>query len=160
MRCGTAFLVGVPVDIRRDVLRAADHGGRDVDERVDPHHHGVHCRALRRHLPPDASQDHVQPVTCRQDDDRRLDRRRMLLNTNLDPVRRHLPAGRRRTSDRGLGAVHYPSRHDAPAVLLRGVKRRLLHHSNGRHQRSVHAHSLLHTPLGTQPRQRRRPSRR
>jgi len=94
------FLVGVPVDIRRDVLRAENHGGRDVDERVDPHHHGVHRRTLRGHLSPDASQDHVESVSSRQDDHRGLDRCQLLLNTHLDPVRRRLRGGLRRTSDR------------------------------------------------------------
>jgi len=69
-----AVLVGVPVDIRRDVLRAEDDGGRDVDERFHSDDHRLHRRALRRHLSSDASQDHVQSVAGRENDRRRLDR--------------------------------------------------------------------------------------
>ena len=144
-------LVGVPVDIWRDVLRREDDGGGNVDERVYPHHHRVHRRTLRRHLSSNARQDHVDAIASRQDDGRRLDRRRRLLDTHLDPVRRHLPAGRRRASDRRVGAVQHPSGHGAPAALLRGVERRLLHHSDDHYQRPLRAHRMLHTAFDARP---------
>ena len=83
-------MVGVPVDIRRDVLRAENDSGRDFDERVRSDHHGIHRGALRCHLSSNASQDHVESAASRQDNHHRLGRRRLLLGANLDPVRRHL----------------------------------------------------------------------
>lgn len=53
-------VVQVSLHLRRGFLRSSRVGRRNIDERLCPHNHGVHCREIPGHLSPVSVANHVQ----------------------------------------------------------------------------------------------------
>lgn len=65
-------LVQVSLRIRRGFLHSAWFGRRDIDERLCPHNHGVHCREIPGHMSPIFVPNHVQADQGGEIDPRRV----------------------------------------------------------------------------------------